>query len=157
MPLRCVYILTENSLPKPKSLDTKVSHSVLAMKSGERDSSSVPSSSPSSSSTSSSLTTPKEHKSAPVIVPLIKPSAGMWATRDVKITGNYPALKYNKCQQNKQMLFHIHTFIYQAHESISSNTPYCNSIHVDKLLTRMCLHPYFDEQCKNCGSCWCRK
>ncbi|XP_056261361.1 sine oculis-binding protein homolog isoform X1 [Seriola aureovittata] len=70
-----VSVLKENSLPKPKSLDTKVSHSVLAMKCGERDSSSVPSSSPSSSSTSSSLTTPKEHKSAPVIVPLIKPSA----------------------------------------------------------------------------------
>lgn len=70
-----VSVLKENSLPKPKSLDAKVSHSVLAMKSGERESSSVPSSSPSSSSTSSSLTTPKEHKSAPVIVPLIKPSA----------------------------------------------------------------------------------
>ncbi|KAI3364238.1 hypothetical protein L3Q82_011040 [Scortum barcoo] len=67
-----VSVLKENSLPK---LDTKVGHSVLAMKSGERESSSVPSSSPSSSSTSSSLTTPKEHKSAPVIVPLIKPSA----------------------------------------------------------------------------------
>ncbi|XP_023122808.2 sine oculis-binding protein homolog isoform X1 [Amphiprion ocellaris] len=70
-----VSVLKENSLPKPKSLDTKVSHSVLAMKSGERESSSVPSSSPSSSATSSSLTSPKEHKSAPVIVPLIKPSA----------------------------------------------------------------------------------
>ncbi|XP_035534237.1 sine oculis-binding protein homolog isoform X1 [Morone saxatilis] len=70
-----VSVLKENSLPKPKSLDTKVGHSVLTMKSGERESSSVPSSSPSSSSTSSSLTTPKEHKSAPVIVPLIKPSA----------------------------------------------------------------------------------
>uniref|UniRef100_UPI0037E73184 sine oculis-binding protein homolog isoform X2 n=1 Tax=Semicossyphus pulcher TaxID=241346 RepID=UPI0037E73184 len=70
-----VSVLKENSLPKPKSLETKVGHSVLAMKSGERESSSVPSSSPSSSSTSSSLTTPKEHKSAPVIVPLIKPSA----------------------------------------------------------------------------------
>ncbi|XP_069578483.1 sine oculis-binding protein homolog A-like isoform X1 [Brachyistius frenatus] len=70
-----VSVLKENSLPKPKSMDTKVSHSVLAMKSGERESCSVPSSSPSSSSTSSSLTTPKEHKSAPVIVPLIKPSA----------------------------------------------------------------------------------
>ncbi|XP_026174384.1 sine oculis-binding protein homolog isoform X2 [Mastacembelus armatus] len=70
-----VSVLKENSLPKPKSLDTKVSHSVLAMKSCERESSSVPSSSPSSSSTSSSLTTPKEHKNAPVIVPLIKPSA----------------------------------------------------------------------------------
>ncbi|XP_067338085.1 sine oculis-binding protein homolog A-like isoform X3 [Channa argus] len=70
-----VSVLKENSLPKPKSMDTKVSHSVLAMKSGERESSSVPSSSSSSSSTSSSLTTPKEHKSAPVIVPLIKPSA----------------------------------------------------------------------------------
>ncbi|RVE55745.1 hypothetical protein OJAV_G00229200 [Oryzias javanicus] len=69
-----VSVLKENSLPKPKILDTKMSHSVLAMKSGERESSSVPSSSPSSSSTSSSLT-PKEHKSAPVIVPLIKPSA----------------------------------------------------------------------------------
>ncbi|XP_035473873.1 sine oculis-binding protein homolog isoform X2 [Scophthalmus maximus] len=70
-----VSVLKENSLPKLKGLDAKVSHSVLAMKSGERESSSVPSSSPSSSSTSSSLTTPKEHKSAPVIVPLIKPSA----------------------------------------------------------------------------------
>ncbi|XP_049914896.1 sine oculis-binding protein homolog isoform X1 [Epinephelus moara] len=70
-----VSVLKENSLPKPKSMDTKVGHSVLTMKSGERESSSVPSSSPSSSSTSSSLTTPKEHKSAPVIVPLIKPSA----------------------------------------------------------------------------------
>ncbi|KAK2856138.1 hypothetical protein Q5P01_004873 [Channa striata] len=71
-----VSVLKENSLPKPKSLDSKVSHSVLAMKSGERESSSVPSSSSSSSSsTSSSLATPKEHKSAPVIVPLIKPSA----------------------------------------------------------------------------------
>ncbi|MEQ2175655.1 hypothetical protein GOODEAATRI_020072, partial [Goodea atripinnis] len=48
---------------------------VLAIKSGERDSSSIPSSSQSSSSTSSILTTPKEHKNAPVIVPLIKPSA----------------------------------------------------------------------------------
>ncbi|KAM3861439.1 sine oculis-binding protein homolog [Diretmus argenteus] len=70
-----VSVLKENSLPKPKSLDSKVNHTVLAMKSGERESSSVPSSSPSSSSTSSSLTSPKEHKSAPVIVPLIKPSA----------------------------------------------------------------------------------
>ncbi|XP_054910514.1 sine oculis-binding protein homolog isoform X1 [Poeciliopsis prolifica] len=70
-----VSVLKENSLPKPKSLDAKVSHSVLAMKSGERDLSSVPSSSQSSSSTSSILTTPKEHKNAPVIVPLIKPSA----------------------------------------------------------------------------------
>ncbi|XP_073349379.1 sine oculis-binding protein homolog [Pagrus major] len=70
-----VSVLKENSLPKPKSLDAKVSHSVLAMKSGERESSGVPSSSPSSSSTSLSLTTPKEHKGAPVIVPLIKPSA----------------------------------------------------------------------------------
>ncbi|MED6292257.1 hypothetical protein CHARACLAT_032008, partial [Characodon lateralis] len=70
-----VSVLKENSLPKPKSLDAKVSHSVLAIKSGERDSSSVPSSSQSSSSTSSILTTPKEHKNAPVIVPLIKPSA----------------------------------------------------------------------------------
>ncbi|KAM4600655.1 sine oculis-binding protein homolog [Polymixia lowei] len=68
-----VSVLKENSLPKPKSLDSKVSHSVLAMKSAE--SSSVPSSSSSSSSPSSSLTSPKEHKSAPVIVPLIKPSA----------------------------------------------------------------------------------
>ncbi|XP_034756187.1 sine oculis-binding protein homolog isoform X2 [Etheostoma cragini] len=69
-----VSVLKENSLPKSKSLDTKVSHSVLAMKSGEIVSS-VPSSSSSSSSTSSTLTTPKEHTSAPVIVPLIKPSA----------------------------------------------------------------------------------
>ncbi|KAM4713392.1 sine oculis-binding protein homolog isoform 4-T4 [Anableps anableps] len=70
-----VSVLKENSLPKPKSLDAKVSHSVQAMKSGERDLSSIPSSSQSSSSTSSILTTPKEHKNAPVIVPLIKPSA----------------------------------------------------------------------------------
>ncbi|XP_063757912.1 sine oculis-binding protein homolog B-like [Eleginops maclovinus] len=70
-----VSVLKENSLPKSKSLATKVSHSVLAMKSGERESSSVPSSSSSSSSTCSSLTTSNEHKSAPVIVPLIKPSA----------------------------------------------------------------------------------
>ncbi|XP_013884906.1 sine oculis-binding protein homolog isoform X2 [Austrofundulus limnaeus] len=70
-----VSVLKENSLPKPKSVDAKVGHPVLAMKSGERESSSVPSSSPTSSSTSSSLTSPKEHKSAPVIVPLIKPSA----------------------------------------------------------------------------------
>ncbi|CAG5927949.1 unnamed protein product [Menidia menidia] len=70
-----VSVLKENSLPKPKSLETKGSHSVLTMKSGERESSSVSSSSPSSSSTSSSLTTPKEHKTSPVIVPLIKPSA----------------------------------------------------------------------------------
>ncbi|KAM9354658.1 sine oculis-binding protein homolog isoform 2-T2 [Pholidichthys leucotaenia] len=72
-----VSVLKENSLPKPKNLDTKVNHSVLPMKSAERESSSVPSSSssPSSSSTSSSLTTPKEPKSAHVIVPLIKPSA----------------------------------------------------------------------------------
>ncbi|CAL8317976.1 unnamed protein product [Merluccius merluccius] len=70
-----VSVLKENSLPKPKSAESKVSHSVLAMKSGERESSSVPSSSSSSSSPSSSLTGPKDHKSAPVIVPLIKPSA----------------------------------------------------------------------------------
>ncbi|XP_061742508.1 sine oculis-binding protein homolog B-like isoform X1 [Nerophis ophidion] len=68
-----VSVLKENSLPKPKTAQGKVSHSVIAVKSGERDSSGVPSSSPSSSSTSTS--TPKEHKSAPVIVPLIKPSA----------------------------------------------------------------------------------
>ncbi|XP_034088261.1 sine oculis-binding protein homolog B-like isoform X2 [Gymnodraco acuticeps] len=70
-----VSVLKENSVPKSKSVDTTVSHSVLAMKSGERESSSVPSSSSSSSSTCSSLTTSNEHKSAPVIVPLIKPSA----------------------------------------------------------------------------------
>ncbi|XP_056150614.1 sine oculis-binding protein homolog [Lampris incognitus] len=70
-----VSVLKENSLPKPKGPDSKVSHTVLAMKSAERESSSVPSSSSSSSSPSSSLTSPKEHKSAPVIVPLIKPSA----------------------------------------------------------------------------------
>ncbi|CAL8315598.1 unnamed protein product [Lota lota] len=70
-----VSVLKENSLPKPKSAESEVGHSVLAMKSGERESSSVPSSSSSSSSPSSSLTSPKEHKSAPVIVPLIKPSA----------------------------------------------------------------------------------
>ncbi|XP_037101393.1 sine oculis-binding protein homolog A-like isoform X1 [Syngnathus acus] len=68
-----VSVLKENSLPKLKTADSKVSHSVLAMKSIERESFSVPSSSSSSSSTSSS--TPKEQKSAPVIVPLIKPSA----------------------------------------------------------------------------------
>lgn len=73
---RICLCLAENSLPKPKSLDTTVSHLVLPNKSGERECSGIPSSSPSSSSTSSSLTTPKEHKSAPVIVPLIKPSAG---------------------------------------------------------------------------------
>ncbi|XP_028295694.1 sine oculis-binding protein homolog isoform X2 [Gouania willdenowi] len=70
-----VSVLKENSLPKPKSLDTQIPHSVLAMRSGEREPSNVPSSSPSSSSTSSSMTTSKEVKSAPVIVPLIKPSA----------------------------------------------------------------------------------
>nr|XP_057913783.1 sine oculis-binding protein homolog isoform X1 [Doryrhamphus excisus] len=68
-----VSVLKENSLPKHKTADSKVSHSVHAMKSGEKDSSRIPSSSPSSSSTSTS--TSKEHKSAPVIVPLIKPSA----------------------------------------------------------------------------------
>uniref|UniRef100_A0A1A8ENV1 Sine oculis binding protein homolog n=2 Tax=Nothobranchius korthausae TaxID=1143690 RepID=A0A1A8ENV1_9TELE len=67
-----VSVLKENSLPKPKSLDSKVSHSVLTMKSGERESFNILTSSPSSSSTSSSLTSPK---GAPVIVPLIKPSA----------------------------------------------------------------------------------
>lgn len=47
------------------------------MKTGERESSSIPSSSPSSSSSANPpLTTHKEHKGAPVIVPLIKPSAG---------------------------------------------------------------------------------
>lgn len=76
MSVKLCLCLSENSLPKHKSLDTKVGHSVLAMKSGERESSSVPSSSPSSSSTSSSLNTSKEQKTAPVIVPLIKPSAG---------------------------------------------------------------------------------
>ncbi|KAM6915681.1 sine oculis-binding protein homolog isoform 1-T1 [Xenentodon cancila] len=70
-----VSVLKENSLPKPKSVDNKVSHTVLAVKGGEREPPCVPSSSPTSSSTSSSLTIPKEHKSAPVIVPLIKPSA----------------------------------------------------------------------------------
>ncbi|XP_068433689.1 sine oculis-binding protein homolog B-like isoform X2 [Clinocottus analis] len=70
-----VSVLKENSLPKSKSVDTKVGHSVHAMKSGERESCSVPSSSPSSSSTSSSMITSKEQKTAPVIVPLIKPSA----------------------------------------------------------------------------------
>ncbi|XP_061609305.1 sine oculis-binding protein homolog isoform X1 [Phyllopteryx taeniolatus] len=70
-----VSVLKENSLPKPKTLDGKVSHSVLAMKSVERESFSVPSSSSSSSSTSTSSSTPKEQKTAPVIVPLIKPSA----------------------------------------------------------------------------------
>ncbi|CAB1340526.1 unnamed protein product [Coregonus sp. 'balchen'] len=65
-----VSVLKENSVPKPKSLNSKVSPSALAMKSGERESSTF-----SSSPSSSSLTSPKEHKSAPVIVPLIKPSA----------------------------------------------------------------------------------
>ncbi|XP_077567691.1 sine oculis-binding protein homolog isoform X2 [Stigmatopora nigra] len=68
-----VSVLKENSLPKPKTHDSKVSHSVLAMKSGDRESFNVPSSSSTLTSTSSSTT--KEHKSAPVIVPLIKPSA----------------------------------------------------------------------------------
>ncbi|XP_068198368.1 sine oculis-binding protein homolog isoform X2 [Antennarius striatus] len=67
-----VSVLKENSLPKPKNLEAKVGHSVLAVKSAERE---PPSSSPSSSSTNPSLTAPKEHKGAPVIVPLIKPSA----------------------------------------------------------------------------------
>ncbi|XP_068609703.1 sine oculis-binding protein homolog [Brachionichthys hirsutus] len=66
-----VSVLKENSLPKLKSPDAKVDHSVLAVKSAEREPSSAPSSSPSSSS----MTNPKEHNSAPVIVPLIKPSA----------------------------------------------------------------------------------
>ncbi|KAM8846616.1 sine oculis-binding protein homolog isoform 1-T1 [Synchiropus picturatus] len=71
-----VSVLKENSLPKPKSSDGKISHPVLAMKTGDKEASSVPSSSsPSSSSVSTTLSTPKEHKSAPVIVPLIKPSA----------------------------------------------------------------------------------
>ncbi|XP_021455742.2 sine oculis-binding protein homolog B isoform X1 [Oncorhynchus mykiss] len=70
-----VSVLKENSVPKPKSLNSKVSPSALAMRSGERESSSVPSSTSSSFPSSSSLTSPKEHKSAPVIVPLIKPSA----------------------------------------------------------------------------------
>ncbi|NP_001098071.1 Jxc1-B [Takifugu rubripes] len=71
-----VSVLKENSSPKPRSLETKVNPSVLTMKTGERESSSVPSSSPSSSSSANpSRTNPKEHKSAPVIVPLIKPSA----------------------------------------------------------------------------------
>ncbi|XP_071018711.1 sine oculis-binding protein homolog B-like isoform X3 [Oncorhynchus clarkii lewisi] len=63
-----VSVLKENSMPKSKSLDSPMT---LAMRSGERESSRVPSSSPGSSS----LTSPKEQKSAPVIVPLIKPSA----------------------------------------------------------------------------------
>ncbi|XP_031692781.1 sine oculis-binding protein homolog isoform X1 [Oncorhynchus kisutch] len=63
-----VSVLKENSVPKSKSLDSPMT---LAMRSGERESSRVPSSSPGSSS----LTSPKEQKSAPVIVPLIKPSA----------------------------------------------------------------------------------
>ncbi|KAK6294975.1 hypothetical protein J4Q44_G00342010 [Coregonus suidteri] len=67
-----VSVLKENSVPKSKSLDSKVSPSALAMRSGESESSSVPSS---SSPSSSSLTSSMEHKSAPVIVPLIKPSA----------------------------------------------------------------------------------
>ncbi|XP_019727182.1 sine oculis-binding protein homolog isoform X1 [Hippocampus comes] len=70
-----VSVLKENSLPKPKNVDSKVSHSVLAMKSVERESFGVPSSSSSSSSTNTSSRTPMEQKSAPVIVPLIKPSA----------------------------------------------------------------------------------
>ncbi|XP_030200666.1 sine oculis-binding protein homolog B isoform X2 [Gadus morhua] len=70
-----VSVLKENSLPKPKGAESEAGHSVLAMKSGERESTSMPCSSSSSSSPSSSLTSHKEHKSAPVIVPLIKPSA----------------------------------------------------------------------------------
>ncbi|XP_077367467.1 sine oculis-binding protein homolog isoform X1 [Festucalex cinctus] len=70
-----VSVLKENSAPKPKSVDSKASHSVLTVKSVERELFSVPSSSSSSSSTSTSSSMPKEHKSAPVIVPLIKPSA----------------------------------------------------------------------------------
>ncbi|XP_062323965.1 sine oculis-binding protein homolog isoform X2 [Osmerus eperlanus] len=66
-----VSVLKENSVPKLKSFNNKTSPSALAMRSGERESPSVPS----SSSPSSSMTSPKEHKSAPVIVPLIKPSA----------------------------------------------------------------------------------
>ncbi|XP_055088193.1 sine oculis-binding protein homolog B isoform X2 [Periophthalmus magnuspinnatus] len=73
-----VSVLKENSLPKPKESKVCVP-SVLSVKPvdrdvSNRDVSSVPASSP-SSSTSSTLTTPKELKSAPVIVPLIKPSA----------------------------------------------------------------------------------
>ncbi|XP_072313189.1 sine oculis-binding protein homolog B [Eucyclogobius newberryi] len=66
-----VSVLKENSLPKSKESKVCVS-SVLSMKPAEV--SSVPASSP-SSSTSSTLSIPKELKSAPVIVPLIKPSA----------------------------------------------------------------------------------
>ncbi|XP_013999396.2 sine oculis-binding protein homolog [Salmo salar] len=61
-----VSVLKENSVPKSKSLDSPVT---LAMRVGERESSRVPSSSPGSSSLTG------EQKSAPVIVPLIKPSA----------------------------------------------------------------------------------
>ncbi|KAL0965057.1 hypothetical protein UPYG_G00276200 [Umbra pygmaea] len=70
-----VSVLKENSGPKHKILDTNVVPSALPMRGGEAESSSVPSSSSSSSPSSSSLTSLKEHKSAPVIVPLIKPSA----------------------------------------------------------------------------------
>ncbi|KAJ7988070.1 hypothetical protein DPEC_G00319820 [Dallia pectoralis] len=87
-----VSVLKENSVSKPKILNIRASDhqsirasdhqsirasdhqsiraspSVPAMRSGERELSSVPSS-------SSSLISHKEHKSAPVIVPLIKPSA----------------------------------------------------------------------------------
>lgn len=59
-----VSVLKENSLPKPKE-----SKPCVAVKTVDRDS--VPVSSPSSST----LSNPKELKSAPVIVPLIKPSA----------------------------------------------------------------------------------
>lgn len=65
-------VLKENSLPKAKESKPIVPGSVLSMKTVDRDS--VPVSS-SSSSSSSTLSTPKELKSSPVIVPLIKPSA----------------------------------------------------------------------------------
>lgn len=82
--------LSENSSPKPRSLDTKVNPGVLTMKTGEREPPSVPSSSPSSfSSANPSLTIPKEHKSAPVIVPLIKPSAGSAESRFDRLGHKY--------------------------------------------------------------------
>uniref|UniRef100_A0A8C6WPZ4 Sine oculis binding protein homolog n=1 Tax=Neogobius melanostomus TaxID=47308 RepID=A0A8C6WPZ4_9GOBI len=67
-----VSVLKENSLPKPKESKPAVPASVLSMKTADRDC--VPVSS-SSSSSSSALSSPKELKSPPVIVPLIKPSA----------------------------------------------------------------------------------
>lgn len=102
--------LSENSSPKPRSLESKINPSVLAMKPGEREPPSVPSSSPSSfSSAIPSLTIPKEHKSAPVIVPLIKPSAGsVESSFDILFTcerSNCPVLQIQKSDEPDIFLF----------------------------------------------------